>query len=177
MNLAEVEGAIEAVLFAAGSPVKMNILAEACGVNTDTLKKIVNVMNDKYEAGARGLIIKKLEDKYQMGTNEKYSDHIRFGLKLDKPQKLSQTLLETLAIIACMQPVTKQQIMEIRGVDAGHAVNRLMERDLICEMGRLDAPGKPILFGTSEEFLRTFGFSKADELPETMRMMEGELGD
>ena len=175
MDINEIHGAVEAVLFASGDAVERGRLAEAVGCDEDALCKTVALMNEYYENEKRGIAIIKIEDGYQLSTNRRYSENVRMCLKLEKPRPLSQTLLETLAIIAYMQPVTKQQIAEIRGADANHAVNKLMEKGLVCEMGRHTAPGKPILFGTTDEFLRKFGMSSVSEMPETMMCIEESL--
>lgn len=172
-----VEGIIEAVLFAVGDPVEAEQLAEAADIGEKALEETVAAMNDDYEQNRRGITIKKIEGRYQLASSPVYAENVRKCLNLEKKKPLSRTLLETLAIIAYMQPVTKQQIMEIRGVDAKHAVNKLMEKGLVCEMGRHEAPGRPLLFGTTDEFLRKFGFSSISEMPLTMQKIEESLTD
>lgn len=173
----EIEGIIEAVLFAVGDPVEADRLAAAVGIDEETLLEAIASMNEGYEKRRRGITVKKLEERYQLSTSPRYTENIRKCLNLEKKRPLSRTLLETLAIIAYMQPVTKQQIMDIRGVDAKHAVNKLMEKGLVCEMGRHEAPGRPLLFGTTYEFLRKFGFSSINEMPDTMKKIEESLNE
>lgn len=175
MKTNEMEGAVEAVLFASGSPVETKKLALALDCEEAAVAPILEAMNARYQAADSGFFIKKIEDGFQLCTNPRYTEQIRKSLKLEKKQPLSQTLLETLAIIAYMQPVTRAQIAEIRGTDAQHSVNKLMEKGLVCERGRLDAPGKPILFGTTDEFLRRFGFSSINEIPAAMQELEAAI--
>ena len=119
----------------------------------------------EYETEKRGIRIVEIDNAYQMCTAAECFEFIRNMYKSPKRQGMTQALLETLAIIAYKQPITKAQIEEIRGVSADHAVNKLLEKNLICETGRLNVPGKPILFGTTNEFLRYFGFKSTNELP------------
>jgi segregation and condensation protein B len=165
MKLTEIEAAIESILFISGEAVTLSKIAYAIEQDLKTTKSIIGNLIQKYESEKRGLQIIEINNSYQMCTNPQYFDYIRKLYVSSQKQVLSQTLLETLAIIAYKQPITKMQIEEIRGVSAEHAVNKLLERKLICEVGRMDMPGKPILFGTSEEFLRYFGFKSLDKLP------------
>ena len=165
MKLTEVEAAIESILFISGEAVPLSKIAYALEQDLKTTKSIIIDLIEKFEKEKRGLQIIEINNSYQMCTNPKYFETIRKLYSTTQKQVLSQTLLETLAIIAYKQPITKMQIEEIRGVSAEHAVNKLIERKLICEVGRLDMPGKPILFGTSEDFLRYFGFNSLDKLP------------
>lgn len=161
----ELESAIEAILFASGEPVKLKNIADAIEQDIKTTKSIIDNLKDKYCIEKRGLKIIQLDDSYQMCTNSDYFKYINKMFSAPSKKSLSVTLLETLAIIAYKQPITKAKIEEIRGVNADHAVNKLMEYSLITEKGRLDAPGKPILFGTTNEFLRYFGFNSISSLP------------
>ena len=122
-------------------------------------------MMERYEEEDRGIQIIELEQSYQMCTKKEYYDNlIQIAMHPQKPA-LSDVMLETLSIIAYKQPVTKAEIEKIRGVKCDHAINKLVEYELVKELGRLDAPGRPILFGTTEEFLRSFGVQAIDELP------------
>jgi len=172
VKLIELEAAAEAVLFAAGDAVSLPRIALAIGQDVKTTKSIMGKLMDKYHAEKRGIELIEVSDSYQLRTNAKYYDAVR--LLLQNPQKKSLTppLMETLAIIAYRQPVTKPQIEEIRGVDAAFAVNRLVELGLVCEKGRDNAPGKPILFGTTDDFLKHFGFSALVGLPGLPEMDE-----
>lgn len=166
MTINELESAIEAILFASGEAVPLSRIADAVETDEKTVYYIIQNLSDKYETSNRGIRITEINGAYQMCTNPEYYNYIQALLSSPKKKILTQALLETLAIIAYKQPVTKSQIEEIRGVNADHAVNKLMEYNLVIEKGRLDAPYKPILFGTSDEFLRYFGFKDINSLPE-----------
>ena len=159
------EAAIEAVLFTMGHSVELSRLAAAIGQDENTAKEIVGRLKKRYDTGKRGMQIIELENSYQMCTRSEYYDNLIRVAAAPKKQVLSDVVLETLSIIAYKQPVTKLEIEKIRGVKSDHAVNKLVEYDLVCEVGRLDAPGKPLLFGTTEEFLRRFGVQSVEELP------------
>lgn len=161
----EHEKILEAILFAAGEAVPLASLADAIGADRRTTEQLLRRLSDSYEASKRGIQIIEINNSFQMTTNPLYYQYIQALVQNPREKTLSRTLLETLAIIAYKQPVTKGQIEEIRGVSADHSVNRLLEYGLIVEKGRLDAPGRPILFGTSDEFLRHFGFRNTDQLP------------
>nr|WP_296009661.1 SMC-Scp complex subunit ScpB [uncultured Blautia sp.] len=160
------EGAIEALLFAMGSSVELSALAKAIGHDQETTRKIVRNMMLNYQEEGRGIKIIELENAFQMCTKEEYYEYLVNMALQPKKAVLSDVMLETLSIIAYKQPVTKLEIEKIRGVKCDHAVSKLMEYNLVQEVGRLDAPGKPILLGTTEEFLRNFGVQGLDELPE-----------
>ena len=140
-------------------------IAAAVGHDTDTTRKLIHRMMDKYEAEDRGVRIIELEDAFQMCTKKEMYEYLIRVAKQPKKYVLTDVLLETLSIIAYKQPVTKLEVEKIRGVKSDHAVNKLVEYNLVCERGRLDAPGKPILFGTTEEFLRRFSVQSVDDLP------------
>lgn len=172
MTLKELESVIEAILFAGGEAVSVKNIAAATEQDEKTVASVINNMADKYSLEKRGIKIIQVGDSYQMCTNPEYYDYIRKLYQSPARKTLSTTLLETLAIIAYKQPVTKGQIEDIRGVSADHAVNKLLEYGMVEERGRLDAPGKPILFGTTDEFLRYFGFSTLDNLPQSFAAYE-----
>lgn len=172
MTIQELEAVIEAILFASGEAVALKDIAFATEQDEKTLKSVIENLADKYTYDNRGIRIIQVGEGYQMCTNTGYFDYIKKLYQAPVRKNLSTTLLETLAIIAYKQPVTKGQIEEIRGVSADHAVNRLVEYGLVTETGRLDAPGKPILFGTTDEFLRYFGFSSLENLPVTTADLE-----
>jgi len=152
-------------LFAVGESVPIQRLAEIVEQDAKTTASILRNISDRYQRENRGLQLIEINNAWQMCTNPAYCEAIQALLQQPRKRALTQVLLETLAIIAYKQPITKAQIEEIRGVNADHAINRLMEYNLIVEKGRLDAPYKPILFGTSDEFLRYFGFHNLDALP------------
>ena len=165
MRLSELEAVVESLLFIAGDAVPLASIAQTIELDKATARAVVLALADKYEREKRGLRIIEIEGAYQMCTAAECFEYIRNMYKSPKRQGLPQALLETLAVIAYKQPVTRAQIEEIRGVSSDHAIQKLMEKRLICEVGRRDTPGRPILFGTSNEFLRYFGFKSIVELP------------
>lgn len=166
MEIKRLEGAIEALLFAMGESVELTALAKAIGHDAETTRKIIQNMMLRYREEERGIQIVELENAFQMCTKEEYYDYLVKLALQPKKAVLSDVMLETLSIIAYKQPVTKLEIEKIRGVKCDHAVNKLIEYHLVQEVGRLDAPGRPILLGTTEEFLRNFGVQALDQLPE-----------
>lgn len=160
------EAVIEAVLFTVGESVTLNKLAELIEETPSVTKKIIYEMKEKMDADNRGVSIVELDHSFQMCTKTEYYEDLLKIAKAPRKYSLSDTLLETLSIIAYKQPVTRLDIEKIRGVNCDHAVNRLVEFNLVKELGRLDAPGRPLLFGTTEQFLRSFGVKSLDELPE-----------
>ena len=162
---AAIRAAVEAILFAAGGSVETARLASALELDSGEMRDILRCMELRYEEEDRGIRLLELEDAWQLCTKrEHYGELIRI-VKQPRKYTLTEVLLETLSIVAYKQPVTKLEIEKIRGVKSDHAVNKLVEYGLIEEVGRLDAPGRPILFGTTEEFLRSFGVSSVEELP------------
>ena len=165
MEIKKLEAAIEAVLFTMGESVELTQIASAIQQDKETTRKLLNNMMDRYQEEDRGIQIIELEQSYQMCTKKEYYEClIRLALHPKKPA-LTDVMLETLSIIAYRQPITKLEIEKIRGVKSDHAVNKLIEYNLVCELGRLDAPGRPLLFGTTEEFLRRFSVQSLDDLP------------
>lgn len=159
------EAAIEAVLFATGNSVSVDQLAEILNMKTDEVRTAVANLKVQYDSENRGITITELEDSVQLGTKGEYYEYLMKLAKHPKHYSLSDTVIETLSIIAYKQPVTRGEIEKIRGVSCDHAINKLLEYELIEEVGRLDAPGKPLLFGTTEQFLRSFGVKSIGELP------------
>jgi len=161
----KLEAAVEAILFAVGDAVELSRLAKTLQHDLTTTQKVIDLMKEHYEQENRGLRLIDLEGAVQLCTKKEYYNHlIRMALQ-PKKAILTEVMLETLSIIAYKQPVTRLEIEKIRGVKSDHAVNKLVEYGLIKEVGRLDVPGRPILFGTTEEFLRDFGVSSTEELP------------
>ena len=157
---------LEGVLFAMGNAVDMDLLAETMGIEREQVEALAKSLAEEYENNGRGLRLLTLENKLQLSTAEGcYETLIRLVKKPSQPA-LTEVVLETLSIIAYKQPVTKGDIERIRGVSSDHAVNKLVEYGLVEEAGRLNAPGRPILFRTSEEFLRRFNLTSLEELPE-----------
>lgn len=174
MDLEKIEASIEAVLFTMGESVEVDKIATAIEQDVDTTKRIIHNMMDKYSAADRGIKIIELENSFQMCTKTEYYETLIKVASQPRKYVLTDALLETLSIIAYKQPVTKLEIEKIRGVNSDHSVSRLIEYGLAAEVGRLDAPGRPMLLGTTEEFLRTFGVQSLDELPEiSTEMIEG----
>ena len=161
----KLEGILEAVLFTMGDAVSVSRLAEAFEYSEDEIKNAIGRLMERYDRENRGIKIIELEDSYQMCTNPQYYEELIKVAKTPKRYTLTDTQIETLSIIAYKQPVTKVEIENIRGVSSDHVVNRLVEFGLVCEVGRLNAPGKPMLFGTTEEFLRSFGVQSLEDLP------------
>ena len=159
------EAVIESILFTMGDSVELSKLAEVLELDKKEVKDIIEQMQKNYEAEDRGITITELDGAYQMCTKPQMYDYLIKVAKQPKHYALTDVLLETLSIIAYKQPITRAEIEKIRGVSCSHAVSRLVDDNLVCELGRLDAPGRPLLFGTTEEFLRTFGVSSIEELP------------
>lgn len=158
--------AIEAVLFAVGGPVEADKLAMVLEIDKSVLEDAIEEMKAGYENEERGIRIIQLDKKYQLCTKNEYYDILTKIVNMPKKHVLTDVLLETLSIIAYKQPVTRQEIEQIRGVSCSHVINKLIEYNLVMEVGRLDAVGRPILFGTTDDFLRSFGVASKDELPE-----------
>lgn len=169
------EAIVEAVLFTMGNSVELRQLAVAIGQSENIAKQVVENLKRRYEQESRGMQIIELEHAYQMCTNAKYYENLIRVATAPKKQVLTEVVLETLSIIAYKQPVTKMEISKIRGVSSDHAVNRLVEYGLVYEVGRMDAPGRPALFATTEEFLRRFGVGSMTDLPSLNPEQEEEI--
>ena len=161
----KLEATIEAILFTMGEAVEEERIAAAVEQDEDTIRSIIRNMMERYEKEDRGIQIVELDGSFQMCTKASMYETIIKIAHIPKKQVLTDVLLETLSIIAYKQPITKLEIEAIRGVKTDHAVNKLVEYGLVCEVGRMDAPGRPILFGTTEEFLRYFGIETLEDLP------------
>ena len=166
MEEAEIKRAIEAILFAAGDPVGIERMALAIGAGNDQIEAALKSLMDTYSFERRGMRIIRLEDAYQMVSAQELSEVITRALETRKPPKLSASALETLTVIAYYQPTTKAFVEQIRGVDSSYTISALLNKKLIEEQGRLSVPGRPILYGTTPDFLRTFGIASLEELPE-----------
>lgn len=160
------EAIVEAILFTMGESVELERIAKTLELDTERTKKIIEHLMQRYEDDGVGVKIMELDDSYQMCTKGEMYEYLVKIAKQPKKHVLTDVLLETLSIIAYKQPVTKAEIEKIRGVKCDHAINKLMDYDLVRELGRLDAPGRPILLGTTEEFLRCFGVQGLEDLPE-----------
>jgi len=169
------EAVIEAVLFTMGNSVELSRLAAAIEQDEETAREAVLRLMKRYETGKKGMQIIALENSYQMCTRSEYYENLIRVACAPKKQVLSEVVLETLSIIAYKQPVTKLEIEKIRGVKSDHAVNKLVEYNLVYEVGRLDAPGRPALFATTEEFLRRFGIGSTQNLPAADPLVAAEI--
>ena len=159
------EAIIEAILFTMGESVELEKIADAIELDKKETQKIIEQMMEHYKDDSIGLQIIELDGAYQMCTKSEMYEYLIRIAKQPKRHALTDVLLETLSIIAYKQPITKVEIEKIRGVSCDHAVSKLVEYNLVCELGRLDAPGRPLLFGTTEEFLRNFGIQSIEDLP------------
>jgi len=164
-NEEELKSALEAILFAEGNSVECDRVSEATGVDVKTIKAAFTSLKEDYEARNSGIKILELDNSFQMCTSPEHYDVLIKLCHVPKKYKLTDVMLETLSIVAYKQPVTRAEIEAIRGVKSDFPINKLLEYNLIQELGRKDVPGRPILFGTSEDFLRCFGISSPDELP------------
>ncbi len=165
MELTEKEAIIEGLLFAAGEVVKISTIANILDEKENKIEDIVLGMNKKFDKENRALMIRKINDGFQMCTKPEFHKYISKIYDTNKKQNLSQSALETLAIIAYKQPVTRQEIEKLRGVNSDRSVSILSEYGLIEDVGRLDAPGRPLIYSTTDEFLRVFGYSSLKDLP------------
>lgn len=166
IDVEEIMALIEAILFAVGNSVSLDRLSEALELEKKQIKKIISLMKEEYANKKRGIEIIELDNSIQLGTKTKAYDVLAKIGKAAPKYTLTDTVLETLSIVAYKQPVTRAQIEKIRGVACDHAINKLVEYELIEEVGRLDAPGKPLLFATTEQFLRAFGVKSLADLPQ-----------
>lgn len=181
MEIKEYKAAIEAILFANGEPMPADRLAELLGLDSETVHRIAGDLMSEINSRMGGICMVRLDEQYQFCTRKEYSDVIRRALDIRRNTPLSQAAMEVLAIVAYNQPVTKAFVEQVRGVDCSAVMQGLVQKDLIEECGRLELPGKPLLYGTTPVFLRSFGISKLDELPplpqkeEEARMVETTL--
>lgn len=171
-DIKQLEGAIEAILFAAGHPMEYSKLGEVTGLTPRDAKQLVAHLAERWNSDdTRGVMLLTFESSCQLCTNEKYLPYIREALGIKRGGNLSASSLEVLAIAAYNQPVTRAFIDTVRGVDSAYAVGSLLDKELLAPVGRLDAPGRPMLYGTTEKFLRVFGLSSLSELPEASSVL------
>lgn len=168
-QITNIEAAIESILYAAGYPVKYSKLSEVLGLDTKDVKTMVEHMAAQFnkEDSPRGINLLMFEETCQFCTKEQYAPYIREALGIRRGGNLSASSLEVLAVVAYNQPVTRAYIDTVRGVDSSYAVNSLIDKDLIESCGRLDAPGRPMIYATTEKFLRVFGINSLEDLPKT----------
>lgn len=166
MELKEVESAIEGILFAAGEPVGVERICMTLEVDRETVDAVCQRLADQYSYERRGIRLVRLDSCYQLCSAPEYADYIRKAFESRKPARLSQPALEVLSIIAYYQPTTKAYVDQVRGVDSSYTVGLLVERELIEECGRMAVPGRPILYRTTQNFLRSFGLPSLEDLPD-----------
>lgn len=174
MEQGELKRILEAILFAAGEPVEKERIAKTVECDIDEVDRAAQELMDELSYDRRGVRVVRLEDGYQMCSSGEMSAYVTRALETRKPPKLSASQLETLTIVAYYQPATKACIEEIRGVDSSYSVGALINKHLIEECGRLNVPGRPILYRTTPDFLRTFGLESLDDLPEIEKMQFGK---
>ena len=165
MEIKKLQGEIEAILFASGDAVSVDRIAEAVGIDRVTAGKILENLADRYRAEHGGIRIVRLEGGYQMCTNPEYAGAVRAALEIRRNMPLSQAAMEVLAVVAYNQPVTKAFVERVRGVDCSGVISSLTAKGLIEEQGRLELPGKPLVYGTTSGFLRCLNISSVSELP------------
>jgi len=166
VELKEIEAAMEAILFAAGDPVGVERLCMSLEIDKATAEAVAQRLADRYSFERRGMRLLKMDNTYQLCSAPEYADVVRKTFESRRPARLSQPALEVLAIVAYFQPTTRAYVDQVRGVDSSYTMGLLVERDLIEECGRLAVPGRPVLFRTTKNFLRSFGLSSLEELPE-----------
>ena len=174
MNKNNVLASIEAMLFAAGDPVEPSKLAEVLDIDVENVIKMLGHLEATYDEREGGLRVIRVDGKYQICTREEYSDEVRGLLEIKKNTPLSQAAFEVLAIVAYNKTVTRSFIEQIRGVDCSGPVSNLIQKGLIEEKGRLDLPGRPLVYGTTDRFLRCFSLNSLDDLPELPKDTENK---
>ena len=177
MEQTELQRCIEAILVASGEPVDLLRLAMALEADERDVQAAADALADEWSFSRRGIRIIRLENAYQMVSSGEMADYVTKALETRKPPKLSASQLETLTIVAYYQPATKAMVEQIRGVDSAYSISALLNKKLIEEAGRLNVPGRPILYKTTPDFLRTFGLNSLEELPEIDRVHFGERGE
>lgn len=169
MQLNEKTAAVEAILFASGEPIDEARIAEAAAIEKNDVTTIVKILNERYSDSSSALNIIHLGSKYQMCTKREYSEYIKAAMESKKQAPLSNAAMEALTIIAYNQPVTKSFVENVRGIDSSSVINTLVDKGLLEEDGRLNIPGRPVAYKTSDNFLRCFGLSSLDDLPPLVR--------
>lgn len=175
MEIKQYQAAIEAVLFASGEPVTLNRLAEVLELDAETAERLTVDYMQEVNTREGGLAVVRLDDSFQLCTRKDYAGYVRQALDIRRNTPLSQAAMEVLAIVAYNQPVTRAFIDQVRGVDCGAVLQGLAQKNLVEEKGRLELPGRPLLYGTTADFLRSFGISSLAELP-PLPQKEGEEG-
>ena len=174
MERKEIESAVEAILFASGESVQVKRLCGALGLARPAVERALQDLRDHYAFERRGIRLSQMDDSWQLCSAPEYGDAVHRALEVRKPAKLSQPALEALTIIAYYQPTTRANVDQIRGVDSAYTMSLLLNRDLIEECGRLQAPARPRLYRTTKQFLRAFHLNSLEELPELETLAEPE---
>lgn len=176
LEMKDIEAAVEGILFASGEPVAVDRICVALNMDRPTVELVLQHLQDYYSYERRGVRLLRMEDSWQLCSAPEYGDQIRKAFEIRKPAKLSQPALEVLTIIAYYQPTTRAYVDQIRGVDSAYTVGLLLDRKLIEECGRLQVPGRPRLYRTTKQFLRSFHLTSLDDLPALPGMeAEGQL--
>lgn len=165
MDISTIESIIESLIFSYGDSLSLDKICEILELDRKTARNIMRNMMDTYNKANRGIIIREMDEKYQMCSKPEYFDYVSKLYQIRQKQALSQAAYEVLSIIAYNQPMTRAKLEQIRGVNSDSAITRLIERNLIREAGKLDTPGRPRLYETTDEFLKCFGFKSLRELP------------
>ena len=177
MNINDMVACCEAILFASGESVSSARICEALAISSEELDKIMIMLRDRMEDSGSGLKLLKLENSYQLCSKEIFADPIRTVMDLKRRVPLSSAAMEVLAVVAYNQPVTKSYVEQVRGVDCSGVISSLIEKGLLEEKGRLELPGRPLIYGTTDQFLRCFSLSSLSELPELPAELEaGDIG-
>lgn len=172
MDINHAKGAVEAVLFAYAEPLSPKKLSEILEIEVSTVKNVCKLIQDDCERPGSGLALLQLEEGYQLATKKAYSEEVKRALDVKRNTPLSQAAFEVLAIIAYNQPVTRSFIEQVRGIDSSSTVVNLVEKGLVAEQGRLDLPGRPMAYKTTDNFLRCFGLRSLEDLPQVERFAE-----
>lgn len=165
MQIDEKTSIVEAIIFSSGDPIESERIADAAQIEPEMVEKLIRLLNDRYESTNSALLVVKLDNCYQMTTRKEYAPFVKIALETKKNSALSQAALEALTIVAYNQPVTKSFVEQVRGVDSSGVINALVEKELLEEAGRLDLPGRPVAYRTTNNFLRVFQLENISELP------------
>lgn len=172
MNVNEMQAAAEAMLFSCGEPVEIDRIAEILEIDVENAESLVLNIAAKYDESNSGIKIVKMDKKYQICTRKEYAEQVRDILDMKKNAPLSQAAFEVLAVVAYNQPITKAYIEQVRGVDCSGVISTLCQKGLIEEVGRLELPGRPLIYGTTAEFLKCFCINSLDDLPDIPELNE-----
>lgn len=172
MNKEELQGKMEAIIFAGGDPVSIDRIAQVLGINLAVTEELIETLREKYNTPYGGVQLIRLENEVQLCSNPAYIDPVREALQLKKNSPLSQAALEVLAVVAYNQPVTKAFVEQVRGVDCSYVIGTLLKKELLEERGRMELPGRPLLYGTTSHFLSCMNITSLSELPEPPKTVQ-----